>query len=356
MMNTENNNQIQIIKHNLYLKHLSKFPHPESSGRLKAIYEKLSEIEEFIPISYIKPRFAFKDEIALIHDLSYIESIEKIEKFPARLDMDTAITKNSYDSALLAAGGLLEAVDTVITKTSNPTFALVRPPGHHAEKNRAKGFCLFNNIAIAARYAQKKHGIKKILICDWDVHHGNGTQNAFYDDSSILYFSTHQYPHFPGTGTTEEIGIDEGRGFTINCPLPPGQGDGDYSTIFQRLLMPIALSFNPDLVLVSAGFDAYRFDNLANMNLTKKGFAYMTSSIMQIASACCPGKIILALEGGYDYDGTAACFAQVIRTLSGKDKMFENERYSENINNETIIFIEQAKLIFSEYWQTLKEQ
>ena len=345
-MSTQNINEIQIIKHELYLKHLAKVSHPESSGRLKAIYEKLTEIEKLIPISYIKPRAATKDEIALIHDLTYIEYIEGIKNLPARLDPDTVITKHSYEAALLAVGGLLKAVDRVIADEAHPVFALIRPPGHHAEKNRAMGFCIFNNIAICARYAQKKYGVGRILICDWDVHHGNGTQNAFYNDPSVLYFSTHQYPHYPGTGAFEDVGIDEGIGFTINCPLPSGRIDGDYAAIFEKILIPIALSFKPELILVSAGFDAYRLDNLAHMNLTKNGFAYMTSSIMEIASVCCPNRIILSLEGGYDYNGTAECVAQVIRTLSGKDKRLENQRYSENINNETIIFIERAKALF----------
>lgn len=316
-MDTSKKNRVIIIKDERFLDHLAGLAHPESPERLKAIYGSLSELEAIIPISYIRPRPASLDEIALIHDPDYIREIEGIGLFPAYLDMDTPMTKGSFQAAVLAAGGLIEAVDSVMTKEAAPVFALVRPPGHHAEKDRAMGFCLFNNVAIAARYAQKRYGVKRVLICDWDVHHGNGTQHAFYNDPSVLYFSIHQYPHYPGTGKPEDIGTDQGKGFTINCPIPPGQGDAEYLEIFRKILVPVALTFHPDLILVSAGFDPYIHDPLAGMEVTEEGFALMTGSLLELASQCCQGRLILTLEGGYHLQGIARCASAVIRTLSG---------------------------------------
>ena len=258
-------------------------------------------------------------------------------------------------SAILAAGGLLKAVDKVFNKKAAPVFALVRPPGHHAEKNIAKGFCLFNNVAIGARYAQKKHGIKRVLICDWDVHHGNGTQHAFYDDPSVLYFSIHQYPHYPGTGHIQETGTGPGEGFTINCPLPSGQGDREYKALFQTIFMPIATEFQPELIIISAGFDPYLNDPLAGMVLTEEGFAFMTAALMDIADSYCPGRIILSLEGGYDHHGIAKCISRVIRTLSGeKVKNEEKMENPEDIKEGTDHTIKYAKSMFSPYWKCFK--
>ncbi|MGA1865376.1 MAG: histone deacetylase [bacterium] len=354
-MEKSNKNSVQIIKDDRFLEHLQNVPHPESPRRLEVVHEYLLELEHHIPLTYITPRYASEKELALVHDPEYIQEIKNIRCFPTYLDPDTPVTEQSFQAAVLAAGGLLEAVDTVIKVKASPVFALVRPPGHHAERGFAKGFCLFNNVALAARYAREQHGIKRVLICDWDVHHGNGTQHSFYNDPSVLYFSVHQYPHYPGTGHIKEIGAGPGEGFTINCPLPRGQGDKEYKAIFQKILMPVALEYQPEMILVSAGFDPYFDDPLAGMEVTDEGFAFMTSALMDIAASCCPGRIILTLEGGYHLHGIAKCISRVILTLNGDSvKDEEKDQSPDAINEETSYVIKYAESIFSRYWKSLK--
>ncbi|HEJ83916.1 MAG TPA: histone deacetylase, partial [Desulfobacteraceae bacterium] len=196
-------------------------------------------------------------------------------------------------------------------------FTLVRPPGHHAEHSRGMGFCLFNNLAVGARHAQAAHGVRRVLMVDWDIHHGNGTQHSFEEDPTNLYFSTHQYPYYPGSGASEQIGRGSGEGFTVNIPLSPGKGDGEYIAVFERILKPIALEFDPDLILVSAGFDIHADDPLGGMRVTSKGFAGLTRIIMGIADACCAGRVAMTLEGGYDLKGLSSSVKAVIREMAG---------------------------------------
>jgi acetoin utilization deacetylase AcuC-like enzyme len=199
-------------------------------------------------------------------------------------------------------------------------FALVRPPGHHAERTRAMGFCLFNNVAIGAGYAREHLNLDRLLVVDWDLHHGNGTQHSFEDDPSILYFSAHQYPYYPGTGAFNETGQGEGEGLTINIPLPVGCGDGDYLGIFEKILRPVALQFKPQMLLVSAGFDIYEGDPLGGMQVTPGGFAGLTRSIMDMAEICCEGKVVITLEGGYHVEGQRDSVKEVLKELSGISK------------------------------------
>ena len=205
----------------------------------------------------------------------------------------------------------------VVSGELDNAFALVRPPGHHAEADRGMGFCLFNNVAVGARYAQKSLKLERVLIIDWDLHHGNGTQHSFEEDPSILYFSTHQYPYYPGTGSTGEVGFGQGEGFTVNVPLSMGYGDGEYAGIFEKTLKPVTLEFNPDLILVSAGFDIHGNDPLGGMRVTPSGFAALTSAIMDIAEACCDGRIVFTLEGGYDLNGLRDSVKAVLREMAG---------------------------------------
>ena len=221
-------------------------------------------------------------------------------------------------------GESLIAADAIMKEKITNAFCAIRPPGHHAEKNRALGFCLFNNIAITAKYLQQKHAIEKILIIDWDVHHGNGTQNAFYEDATVFYFSIHQSPHYPGTGLINETGIRKGERFTLNVPLTAGHGDEDYIEAFQSKLLPAANKFKPDFILISAGFDAHRDDPLAGMQLTETGFAKLTEIAADLADEFCNGKIISFLEGGYNLEKLAASVAAHIEILIKKSSHEKN--------------------------------
>jgi len=245
---------------------------------------------------------ASKDWIAEVHTRSYIESLESRAPISGytSLDPDTTMSPGTLRAAYLAAGGAINAVDAVMNQQVDQVFCALRPPGHHAEPNRAMGFCFFNNVAIAARYAQKHHGLRRVLIVDWDVHHGNGTQNSFYEDASVFYFSIHQFPHYPGTGAQDQSGEGAGKGFTMNIPLPVGCGDEEYREIFERILIPEADRFVPDLILISAGFDAHKDDPLAGIQVTAKGFGYMTEALARLADRHCSGRLVSMLEGGYN--------------------------------------------------------
>ena len=307
-----------IVKDNRYMNHQAGPFHPESPQRLEVIYAMLEESDMAGRFQEVPVREAEKKELLLIHSPEYIDRVAATEGKPfSSLDPDTSTSPGSYEAALLASGGLCEAISMVITGELDNGFALVRPPGHHAERSCAKGFCLFNNVAIGARYAQEFHHVKRILVVDWDLHHGNGTQHSFEDDPSILYFSTHQYPYYPGTGAFEEAGTGQGEGFTVNVPLSTGHGDGEYVGIFERILKPIALEFDPELILVSAGFDIYEDDPLGGMYVTTNGFAGLTRSILNIGKACCDGKVVITLEGGYNLEGLRSSVKVVLQELAG---------------------------------------
>jgi acetoin utilization deacetylase AcuC-like enzyme len=216
------------------------------------------------------------------------------------------MSPGSLTAAYLAAGGALAAVDAIMSRHVDHVFCPVRPPGHHAEAGGAMGFCLLNNVAIAARYVQKKHGLSRVLIVDWDVHHGNGTQHSFEEDPSVLFFSTHQYPHYPGTGHATERGRGAGEGYTINVPMKSGEGDEEYRAVFQKSLVPAADDFKPEFVIISAGFDAHKDDPLASMRLTEDGYADLTGIVANIAKRHAGGRVLSSLEGGYDLRALAA--------------------------------------------------
>jgi acetoin utilization deacetylase AcuC-like enzyme len=264
----------------------------------------------------IAPRHATHEEIGLIHSQSYINFVASTagQSFVA-LDPDTAATPESYDVAKLAVGGLCNAIDKVVTGEIENAFALVRPPGHHAGVSNAAGFCLFNNVAIGAMYAFTKYNMERILIVDWDLHHGNGTQAQFYDDPRVLYFSTHQYPYYPGTGSVEEIGRGKGLGYTINIPLKPGADDAQYVKIFRKIVHPLSMKFEPQLILLSAGFDPYFKDPLGGMRVTPEGFACLTRILMNIADKCCGGKLVVTLEGGYHITGLAESIKSALNEM-----------------------------------------
>ncbi|HVN95990.1 MAG TPA: histone deacetylase [Syntrophorhabdaceae bacterium] len=309
---------VGIVKHPIYLKHLTDEYHPESPKRLEHVYAMLETLDQQ-GLAYVSPRMATPEEIALVHDLPYIESIARAGGKPMHhLDPDTVSSPKTYEAALMAVGGLLQLADAIQSSEVDTGFALVRPPGHHAERSHAMGFCIFNNIAIAAKYLENKYGLKNILLVDFDLHHGNGTQHTFYQDRTVLYFSTHQYPYYPGTGSLDEVGEGDGRGYTINVPMSGGMGDEDYIYAFKDVLVPVSEMYKPEMVLVSAGFDTYYDDPLGGMAVTETGFAAMTRILLDIAKKHCNGQALFALEGGYDLRGLASSVRAVIAELMGK--------------------------------------
>ncbi len=310
--------QTGIVKDLRYMEHNMGDFHPESPKRIEAIY-RMIDAEISFPYLTIEPRTATEKEVQWVHTSSYVSAIKATSgKERVMLDPDTSTSQRSYEVALLAAGGVLKAVELILQGKVKNGFAFVRPPGHHAEASRAMGFCLFNNVAIGAEFLLKKHGQERILIVDWDLHHGNGTQNSFYGRKDVLYFSTHQFPHYPGTGHWSETGQGDGEGFTINVPLSPGKTDSDYLYIFEKFLFPIAKKFQPDFILVSAGFDIYEGDPLGGMRITAKGFGALAETLMRLADKHCKGSILFALEGGYNLQGLNAGSKEVLFQLSGK--------------------------------------
>jgi acetoin utilization deacetylase AcuC-like enzyme len=307
-----------FVYHSDYLKHDTGEGHPERSGRLVAIVERLRRLQILDKLCTIEPKPADIKWIEEIHSSSYIHRVREscIQRIPYLDSIDTPICEFSYDAALLAAGGVVVAVDSVMSGEVSNVFCAVRPPGHHALTDMAMGFCIFNNVAIGARYIQRKYNLGKILIVDWDVHHGNGTQSAFYDDPAVLYFSVHQYPHYPGTGATSETGKGAGKGFTLNVPLVAGLGDSQYVRAFNQDLKPAALKFSPDFVLISAGFDAHASDPLSDMQLSTEGFARLTVIVKEIASYSAGGRIVSVLEGGYNLSNLTESVAAHILELA----------------------------------------
>jgi acetoin utilization deacetylase AcuC-like enzyme len=301
----------------VYLRHLTGSGHPERPARLTAIVDRLRTCGLTTNLVPIRPRPATIEQIAAVHALSYIKRVEHdCRDGVGYIDSpDAPASVESYAVALEAAGGVLAAVDAVMAGTVQNAFCAVRPPGHHALTNRAMGFCLFNNVAIAARHIQQRHKLARVLIVDWDVHHGNGTQAAFYADPTVLYFSTHQSPLYPGTGGADETGEGPGRGFTVNVPLPAGTGDAEYRRVFEECLRPAAAAFRPDFVLISAGFDAAQGDLLGAMKLTPAGYADLTRVVKAIAAGHCRGRLVSVLEGGYALDLLAGSVEAHIRAL-----------------------------------------
>ena len=278
--------------------------HPERPERFDAALSALEGLD-LVPLA---PRLASEDELSLCHSLPYIRLVERevMAGFHELSTGDTIISPRSLDAALRATGGALNAVDAVLGGQAQNAFCIVRPPGHHATSIRGMGFCLFNTVAIAARYAQRKYGVERVLIADWDVHHGNGTQDIFYSDGTVFFFSTHQHPWYPGTGAPEETGDGAGQGTTLNCPFPAGSGRKEILGAFQEKLLPAAESFKPDLVLISAGFDSRIGDPLGNFMLTDADFADLTKVMREIADQHAGGRLVSVLEGGYSLEGLAA--------------------------------------------------
>ncbi len=302
----------RLYSHPIYLEHVTPPGHPERPDRLRAI-ERALEDEAFVYLDRATAPLGDAATIAYAHPEDYVERIRAVipETGMARIDGDTSVSPKSWEAALTAIGAANAAVDDVFSGTAANVFVAARPPGHHAEKATAMGFCLFNTAAIAARHAQKTHGAERVAIIDWDVHHGNGTQDIFWDDPSVLYCSTHQMPLFPGTGAKGETGA----GNIVNAPLSPGCGSEQFRDAFDSRILSAIDAFKPDLIIVSAGFDAHHRDPLAEINLTEADFDWATGCLMEKAGQYCGNRLVSLLEGGYDLTGLATSVAAHVRRL-----------------------------------------
>ncbi len=343
-----------IVEDLRYLRHGAGSAHPETPERLIAIYEMLDNPDMAWKFTAIDARHATREELERVHKPYFVDFIAQTAGKPmTMLDSDTMATAETYDTARLAAGGLMNAIDSVMSGATDNAFALVRPPGHHAQAATAAGFCIFNNIAVGARHAMARWGVERILIADWDLHHGNGTQEAFYEESRVLYFSTHQTPGYPGTGGAEEIGKGAGLGYTLNVPLRPGADDAFYVRIFRELLAPVVRSFRPELILVSAGFDPYIGDPLGEMRVTPEGFACLTRILLDLAEEWCGGRLAMVLEGGYNVQGLTKCVRAVLLELLGETRVKEetlNRMVSETGERADRV-IGQARERWAPYWK-----
>ena len=309
-----------LLYDDIYLKHLSgNSGHPERPERLMFIRQALDKAGLTQSLYPIHPRPVTEEELELVHQQSYIALVRRelsnLQGFRELSTGDTLVSSGSLEAAEFAAGGVLNAVDAVMQGKVKNAFAAVRPPGHHATPTRGMGFCIFNNVAIAARYVQKKYGLQRVLIVDWDYHHGNGTQDAFYQDGSVFYFSTHHYGAYPGTGSAEETGVGRGTGKILNVPLPPGATDAQILEAFQTKLVPAARNFKPDFILISAGFDGMRRDLLGVFDITPEGFAAITRVVVGLAKELSQGRLVSVLEGGYRLDGLAESVVAHVKVL-----------------------------------------
>lgn len=313
---------VEVVEDARYRTHRGPDGHPERPERLVAMQEAIDPFRDRVEI--VTPREADESEIVLAHESRMIEALSTTRDLPAgRIDADTYHAPQSFDVARLAAGGTIDLVHRVATGEAARGLAAVRPPGHHAEAARSMGFCLFNNVAVAVRALQSEGGRPRVLIFDWDVHHGNGTQHIFEDDPDVLYISTHQFPFYPGTGDFGEEGEGRGQGTTLNIPMPPGCGDEEYIGIVERLVVPAAMGFAPDIIIVSCGFDAHRDDPLASMELSQTGYAAMARIMRSLADTLCEGRIVHVLEGGYALSGVREGARAVLHSLVAEPHRLE---------------------------------
>jgi acetoin utilization deacetylase AcuC-like enzyme len=309
--------KIHVVSDPRYQDHRGPDGHPERPERLVAVNEALARHEDVIVRR--TPRAAEAEEVLRVHDADHWGLVrESSGSDLARLDPDTYTCRDSFSVARLAAGGTVDLAGAIAAGEATCGIAAVRPPGHHAESDRAMGFCLFNNIAVAARALQAEHGVDKLLILDWDVHHGNGTQHSFEDDPSVLYVSTHQFPYYPGTGDFGECGVGRGEGTTVNIPMPAGCGDAEYVGTLGRILVPVARQFEPEMILVSAGFDAHLADPLASMDVTGAGYRAMTALVRALAEDLCDGRVLFVLEGGYSPESLIDGVTAVVEVMSAE--------------------------------------
>jgi acetoin utilization deacetylase AcuC-like enzyme len=302
-----------LIHTDRFAEHQTPPGHPERPERAEAMDAVAAKWRER-GVEIVAPRAATREQLLRVHDADYVRRISETMGRATALDPDTYTSPESYEVALLAAGAVVDGVERVMGASHRSALALVRPPGHHAERDRAMGFCLFNSVAVAAAHARAL-GAAKVAIIDYDVHHGNGTQHIFEADPHVLYVSTHQYPYYPGTGAADEVGRGPGLGFTVNLPIEVGAVDEDYRIVFAGVVLPVLRQFEPDVLIVSAGFDAHERDPLGGMRLTTPSFAAMTMELRAVAEECCHGRMVAAVEGGYDLQALAGSLDAVVETL-----------------------------------------
>jgi acetoin utilization deacetylase AcuC-like enzyme len=304
----------------LFLKHETG-EHPENKQRLAVTVQAI--LDSGLDVDWVTPTPASEEDICRVHDLSYVRTVARVaQEGGGWLDWDTAVSPDSYDAAMLAAGaGLMAATRAV--REARQSFLLVRPPGHHAKRTQGMGFCLFNNVAVAAAYALEVLGLERVLIVDWDVHHGNGTNDAFYDEPRVLFFSMHQGEHYPGTGYVSDVGSGAGAGYTINLPLRAGAGDGAVLSAFNDLLLPVARAFVPQLVLISAGYDGQQGDPLGDLRYSQDAFQWMAARLLSLAKDCEAAGPVAFLEGGYSLSLLPASVVATLRGLTGDEPVFE---------------------------------
>ncbi len=310
------------VTHPRYTEH--DFPgHPEHAGRIQAVWQQLDAAHLLPRMKRLDPAPVDDTLLHSVHSASYVEMLNWMvtQDRMVQFDSDTFAMPESAEVARLSAGGVVAGVDAVLSGRADNALAAVRPPGHHALADRGMGFCLLGNVPIAARFAQREYGLKRIMIVDYDVHHGNGTQDMFYADDSVLFISTHQAPFYPGTGSLNETGHGKGRGYTLNVPLRPGHGDESFYQVYQQLIWPAAQRFQPELILVSAGFDAHWKDPLAMLRLSLEGYAYLTHELIRMADKLASGRIVFALEGGYDLGVLAHGVRNIAHALIGDEDL-----------------------------------
>lgn len=341
--------KVGIVLDKLFVDHDNGMGHPESQERILAIVDMLNFTKLIDEVVKIAPRDAAKEEITLVHTPEHYDKMASTSGKPkVFLDADTSTCPVTFDAAVRASGGMISAIDSVLSGEVDRAVPLVRPPGHHAEAERAMGFCIFNHVAVGAAYLTRVKGLKRVLVVDWDVHHGNGTQHIFTNDPSVLYFSVHQHPFYPGTGGLSEKGEGDGEGYNVNVPLPPGMGDNEYLKIFSEILGPIIDQYKPEFILVSAGYDTFFDDPLGGMKVTPEGFAKQARFLTDCADKYSNGNIVFILEGGYNLDGLWICHKEVIEELL--DIKHSDYRVIEDTPQVDSI-IESVKKEYSEYWK-----
>jgi len=339
---------IGVVRDTVFQEHQTGAYHCETPERLAAIDHAIAAWPGREALAAVPPRPATEQELRRVHQASHLKRVASTAGRNVSLDPDTVCSPRSHEVALLAAGGLMQLCDAALSGEVVHGFALVRPPGHHATASRAMGFCLYNNVAAAAAHLVAERGLERVLIVDWDVHHGNGTEDIFYGEPRVLYFSTHQSPLYPGTGQVTAVGQGAAQGRNINVPLSPGQGDLEHLLAFERILAPVAKAFQPQFILVSAGFDAHRDDPLGSQRISSAGFAALTQRLVAISQEFCPGRLVLALEGGYNQAALGRSVVAVLQALNGRR---EDELIDQAAGSGSNADLERAMQAAGAFWE-----